>query len=141
MSEYDGLTLEEAGLARLMSDVSEDCYAAGWMSDCEYDIWRLVTEGGAWGMCSADDLPQLAIIRVHAERIDRWIRWNKDGGPDDGYYLAVPLGEWRPDYANEIERRRIAAEERAARQAACAHGAGVGLLDRCRACGATLASR
>lgn len=119
--EYDGLTDAEIGLAHLMSQISETCYCAGWMADCEFDIWRLATEGGDWGLCDASYLPELAIIRTHAESIDRWIVWNESNDKDAPFYKAIPLNEWRPMYDAEMERRRAYREELAQRQASCLH--------------------
>lgn len=38
-------------LASLMSDLSEDCWCAGWLSGTEFALWELANAGGGlWGM-------------------------------------------------------------------------------------------
>lgn len=92
---YQGLTQGQAALAVLMSDVSEEVYCAGWLHDCEYEIWRLIHDGGRWAGVEAGDLALLTVISETAERLDRWIIWSED---DEGTFEAVPLVDWRARY-------------------------------------------
>ncbi|MGW7253591.1 hypothetical protein [Streptomyces sp. NPDC054834] len=89
------LTPEQRVLAEAMSEVSESAYCAGWMDGCEYDVWRLLHEGGDWGMADAEQLaPLLTEVRTARDRAGCWIAW----GDDDPDQWAVPLAEWLPRY-------------------------------------------
>lgn len=95
--ELAELTSEQWNLYQLMSDISEECYAAGWMGGCERGIWAMVVgDADSYGMCSALELP-LDALRVYAEHIGHWIVW--DGPPSSGP-RPVPLDEWRRMYAD-----------------------------------------
>ncbi|MEU6549000.1 hypothetical protein ABZ915_01765 [Streptomyces sp. NPDC046915] len=89
------LTPGQRALAEVMSEVSELAYRAGWMRGCEFDVWRLLHEGGNWGMADAEQLaPLLAEVRAARDRAGCWIVW----GDDDPGEQAVPLAEWLPRY-------------------------------------------
>jgi len=68
------LTPEQHRLRDLISDVSERCWAASWMSDTEFEVWRLTTEGGSWGQGDVGDLAGLlARVQALAQQLDAWI--------------------------------------------------------------------
>ena len=81
------LTPEQFTLYTLMSDVSEDCYAAGWMSGTEDAVWFAATGAPSWAV-GHESLPQILAI---AEHIGFWIEWDRDAHSP----RAVPLDEWR----------------------------------------------
>jgi hypothetical protein len=81
------------------------------MDRAEFDVWRLICEGGRYGVLDAADpelAPLLAEAKELAERIDRWIIWDDDGltraeliaagGLD---VRAVPLARWQAMYEAE----------------------------------------
>lgn len=77
-------------LRSLMSDLSEDCWCAGWLSDCEHSLWGFVTEGpGRWGMGAVD---QLAVdeLRCLSDKAGGWWTWSDalDGN------AFMPMAEW-----------------------------------------------
>jgi hypothetical protein len=76
----------------LISHLSEEAYAAGWMKDSEYDVWRLATEGGSWGRIEAQDETETldSLLRLSGERSE-WMTWS--AGP-----VPVALDEWRQTY-------------------------------------------
>lgn len=86
------LTYEQAELEDAMSDVSETSYCAGWMHGTEEAVWRLIHEGGDWGMCrwKFNDR-ELERVRRAMVAADCWIVW--DNGPK-----PVPLDEWRAQH-------------------------------------------
>ena len=103
---YDGsvlvndpsLTPEEQCLRDLMSEISEASYYAGWMRDTEFEVWRLATEGGAWGRATAAELQQaLKEISALAQKLGKWIAWRDGPGSDN---QAISLAEWRRLYAD-----------------------------------------
>jgi hypothetical protein len=87
------LTVEQQALRNLISEVSERCWYAGWLHDAEFDVWRLMTEGGEWGRCASGDLDGLlAEIRDLSERLGVWITWNDRRKDCD--HEPVSLGAW-----------------------------------------------
>jgi hypothetical protein len=90
------LTPEEHHLRDLMSDISEACYSAGWLSETEFDVWRLATEGGTWGRGDATELQEeLAQIMALSRQLGRWIVWFDTKGSD---HQAIDLDEWKRRY-------------------------------------------
>lgn len=88
-------------LAELMSEISEDCWCAGWLSGLEFDLWEMVQGGPrrfGMGEVSEEDVQRL---RVLSNECGGWIVWNMDKG-DTSF---VPLAEWEAIYAAETERR------------------------------------
>lgn len=99
LEDYEGWTKEQRALEQMMSDVSEECWCAGWNEGTEYGVWRLIEEGGSWGMCRAEDLPVLVAIKAFAEQIDAWVIW--PGKPAVEGPRVVALDEWRAMYAKK----------------------------------------
>ena len=80
-------------LEQLMSDLSESCWCAGWLTECEVEIWELLAgrRQKGWGMEDRagihDDLVQIAAMAVLA---GAWIVW----GPNDPDPSPVDLQAW-----------------------------------------------
>jgi len=86
-------------LAAKMSDISEDCYCAGWLSGLEHSLWWFVVDGpGEWGMGKVDE-DDVRALRALSEKCGGWIVWREGVGE-----VFVPLAEWLPAYAAEQER-------------------------------------
>ena len=82
-------------LASIMSDISETLYCAGWMQHTEYDVYRMMTEGGSWGLGDATWVgEELGALRSLSERHHVWVRWCDMHGAE-----PMPLDTWRPVYA------------------------------------------
>src|ERR1035437_3176520 len=89
MITEDKFTDKQWELYELMSDISEDCYCAGWMIGNEYTIWRALQTGEmSYGMGDID-AEQLARCRELATELDGWIVWVKNDGPH-----FVPMAQW-----------------------------------------------
>ena len=85
-----------AALADYMSELSEDCWAAGWLSGCEFSLWRMATQPDnvhSWGMGSvfSEDVQRL---RELSEKCGGWIVW--DDTPGEKW---VSLSDWAPKFA------------------------------------------
>ena len=94
------LTPEQRALAEAMSDVSELAYCAGWMDGTEYEVWRLLHEGGRWGWAGTEHLaPVVAEVRSAFERAGCWIVWD-----DEREEQPVTLEAWRPLYEAWVAR-------------------------------------
>lgn len=72
-------------LRQLMSDISEDCWCAGWLVGTEHDLWRLAGQGGgAWGQGSVSAEQAVTLLQL-AAALQEWPTY------DDW----VPLDQWR----------------------------------------------
>jgi hypothetical protein len=88
-------------LYNLMSDISEECYCAGWMSGNEYTLWAMVRDPAAsrhYGMSevSAEDVEEL---RQLSEQLGGWVVWWDDGDEPGLPATAwgrrfLPMAEW-----------------------------------------------
>ena|SRR6266508_2586202 len=97
----EGLS-EEARIAaeilqRLMSDISEETWCAGWLSDLEYLLWDVVVgERPDW--CDPEIPKQLRFL---SDRCGGWIVWDRARGQE---YL--PLNAWLSRHASWREAKR-----------------------------------
>lgn len=76
-----------------MSDISEEAYTAGWMSNLEYALWGAVLNGPVkYGryFISQDDINTL--IKLSNE-FNCWIYFDHDT-----LETAIPITEWREKY-------------------------------------------
>jgi len=95
-------------LVNLMSDISEECYCAGWLSDCEYTLWGLKDKPeSTWGMGVVTTFDCTELRRLSAECGGWWIFDSEAGGN-----VFLTLAEWEPRYA-EPETPEAAAGGRA----------------------------
>lgn len=68
-----------SAIGDLVSDISEDCYCAGWMHGIEFDLWAVIC-GDATdyaGVTLADHRVQ-ALARI-ARDADGWVRYGDSG--------------------------------------------------------------
>jgi hypothetical protein len=78
-------------LYRKMSDISQNCHFAGWISDNEYSLWEILhgdRRGYGWGSVSHEDLEELQILSQHAEG---WI-WT--GPAEEHTPQLVTFAQW-----------------------------------------------
>lgn len=88
-------------LMQRMSDLSEDCYCAGWLIGCEYTLWHFVLTGpGDWGQ-SRVAREDIDAMRALSEKCGGWVAWRDDIGN-----VFVPLAEWLSMYTAETERAK-----------------------------------
>jgi hypothetical protein len=78
-------------LARLMSDLSEDYFCAGWLDGCEYALWADLTgsvseDEKGWGISEADKEE----LRVAQQLAGGWIVWSEEKGETE----FLPLKDW-----------------------------------------------
>jgi hypothetical protein len=90
---YEQPTYEELAretLLRMMRDISEDCWCAGWLSGLEFTLWNAVTTGkmeSGWGVVEDRDLLRMKYLH---ELTGGWWMWT-DG---DGGQRFVTTEEW-----------------------------------------------
>lgn len=92
---------KQRALYNLMSDISEDCWCAGWMHGNEYALWTLVTDpkskGGEYGGVKVDQR-HIDDLRAISNEIGGWIRWR-----DDEEDPSLPCEEWGPVFTPMAE--------------------------------------
>lgn len=82
-------------LVALMSELSEDCYCAGWLHDCEHTLWGMIAHGDdlRWGIGAV--IPgALATLKRLAGEIGGWPVWDRGSG-----IRVAPMAEWLPMHA------------------------------------------
>jgi hypothetical protein len=100
MAERD-LSPRQLELADLMSEISEDCYCAGWLIGTEFVLWGAVLNGPIeWG-CGDVTEEQVAALRRLSGEIGGWIAWEVSDDPMNTGPVFVPIVEWRERYAAE----------------------------------------
>lgn len=94
-------------LGRAMSDVSEECWYAGWVGDAEYlipELCRRVVEAGRpllWGRGTVTPETALGLMYL-AERLGCWANWEKAGAAYAPHQpFPIP-----PDILADFERQR-----------------------------------
>ncbi|MGC3945776.1 MAG: hypothetical protein QM762_14845 [Chryseolinea sp.] len=84
-----------------MSELSEKCYSAGWMTDLEYVLWDAVESGPrayGHGTINEDDIFQLI---EKSEKTRSWIVFD-----DVREETAIPLDRWRLKFADDTTRNK-----------------------------------
>lgn len=85
------LTPKQHELFELMSEISEDCYCAGWMMGLENAIWGALQDGDlSYGMGEMDSSLLERVRALHVE-LGGWIVWK-----DDDIVPDMPSDEWGP---------------------------------------------
>jgi hypothetical protein len=99
---YEQPTHEELvreALLRIMEDLSEDCWCAGWLKDLEYSLWTAVITGNldfGWGMQERE----LARLKHLHEMAGGWWIWS-DG---EEHRRFVTTEEWLGIYAEKMAK-------------------------------------
>jgi len=83
-------------LGRLMSDLSEDYWCAGWLIDLEFELWEGVA-GGKTSITKAE----IAQLRYLSDRCDGWIVFHNE----PPYRRYIRLADWAREYEAWRERR------------------------------------
>lgn len=86
-------------LRDLMSDISEDCWFAGWLIGLEYSLWEMVQGGDRkFGIGAVQEI-DIDEMRRLSEEIDGWLAWSES----EMEVAFVPMVEWLAMYA-EVSR-------------------------------------
>jgi hypothetical protein len=97
MVQYVHLTDAQWQLYELMSQISEDCHCAGWLGECEYDIWHALHHEDPWAP-NFMDRRLLRLCKKVSTEIEGWIYWT------DSPQFA-PMAQWLEMVA---KRRKLA---------------------------------
>jgi len=84
-------------LRDVMSDISEDCYCAGWLTGLEFMLWGAVVGGEPFhfgmGRVESSDIAEL---RRLSEKCGGWWRFDDEHGE-----VFVPIDEWLARFGAE----------------------------------------
>jgi hypothetical protein len=113
---------KQRALYQLMSDISEDCYCAGWMTGNEYTLWEMVTDQAAerrYGMGEVE-AQSIEDMRTISAEVGGWIRWRDDDEDkelpvEDWGPVFTPMAEWLPMYERRMSQWAKLRAELAAR--------------------------
>lgn len=102
----------QRALYELMSEISEGCYFAGWLSGNEYTLWEMVAEPSADRRYGMDEVSERDIqqMREISADIGGWIEWRDDE-------QGLPVGEWGPYFISMSDWLEKFANDKAARDA------------------------
>ena len=92
------LTTEQRQLAELMSDISERCYAAGWMQNVEYVLWESLLKGErnyGHGLITTQNIDALKRL---SKSSNSWIVFD-----DQHDETAVDLFTWHQRFQDKIQ--------------------------------------
>jgi hypothetical protein len=84
-------------LTRLMSDISEDRWCAGWLGGLEYMLWDAVV-GRRKAVCSSEEIEQLKYL---SEKCRGWIIWDDQAKGEK----FVPIEDWLRLYEADRHKR------------------------------------
>ena len=92
------LTIDQKILADFMSEISERCYSAGWMTNLEYVLWDTLTSGPR--KYGHDTISQSDIVelRKYSEKADSWIFFD-----DDIDEIGLSISEWTSKFKIAVE--------------------------------------
>jgi hypothetical protein len=89
------LTDDEIEMANLMSEISENAYAAGWLMNLEHIVWQAVISGPR-------RFGRVEITKSDIEKLTRlsgatqtWIVYNDQE-------TAIPIDEWKAIFTKDI---------------------------------------
>lgn len=83
------LTSEQRALADYMSELSEEAYCAGWMTDLEFDLWEcLTTNRNTYSRLTVTDIHRTR-LRQLSDACGGWIVFDDKNGES-----FIPLPEW-----------------------------------------------
>ena len=102
----EAFEVNEGLMPLLISELSEDIWAAGWLVDCEYELWVRVIQYREFGNCSPWGLASSAILESKIEILDTaaeisqsWGVWGEEGAErielqkwEDVFLKKAPLG-------------------------------------------------
>ena len=80
----------------IISNLSEHIWCAGWLIDCEYELWNRVQQykmygkASPWGLASSEALQKdIEILSIASDLTQKWALWNEEG-PE-----SIDLNSWK----------------------------------------------
>ena len=92
------LTTDQKVLAEFMSEISERCYYAGWMTNLEYVLWDTLISGPR--KYGQDTINQSDIIKLkkYSDNAASWIYFD-----DKVEEIGLSISEWTIKFKTTIE--------------------------------------
>lgn len=91
-------------LVNVISDLSEEYICSGWVTNCEFVIWKLVNNPGKWGMgVWSVDIDE-KISKQLLDLSNQCSGWPLMG--EDGVYL-IPIDIWRIIYNENVNVKKF----------------------------------
>jgi len=86
------LNSKQQELSDLMSDISERCYCAGWMSGCEYRLWAAIINPDDKRNYGESEISLNEVHRMKelSDEIGGWIYCSEN----DYIERFIPMNEW-----------------------------------------------
>lgn len=94
------LTVDQQQLAKLMSEISERCYAAGWMQNLEYILWESLLKGEREYGQSRITTQDINALKALSETSNSWIYF--DVRKEE---IAVDLTGWLRKFQRRTQLR------------------------------------
>jgi len=95
-------------LQETMSDISEDCYCAGWLIGLEYALWGAMQDGNLRFGLGEIDVEKLRRCGQLAQELGGWIVWVDDHDlpgtrSQEWGNRFVPMAEWLEMYRQNCQ--------------------------------------
>ena len=87
---FKDLSKQQKALCNLMSDVSEEDWAAGWMDGLEYALWHMILNGPAYYGFKFVDEQTIQQLKHLSDQAGCWIIFD-----DTTAEKAVSLSDWQ----------------------------------------------
>jgi len=95
------LTVKELRLAAFMSEISENCYSAGWMQNLEYALWHAVIHGERkYGQSYITEADISTLVKLSTDA-NAWIIYDNDKEE-----TALSLKEWTEKFKDYLEKNK-----------------------------------
>ena len=93
------LTIKQRRLAEFMSELSEKCYAAGWLRNLEYVLWNTLLNGER--KLGQDFISKTDIVQLNefSEDSNCWIYFD-----DDTEETAIDLFTWKQKFKEVLSQ-------------------------------------
>ncbi|ARS40052.1 hypothetical protein CA265_10485 [Sphingobacteriaceae bacterium GW460-11-11-14-LB5] len=96
------LTEKELRLATFMSEISENCYSAGWMQNLEYELWYALINGERkYGQSYITEADISTLLKLSTDA-DAWIVYDDDKGE-----TALSLKKWTEKFNKDVEQNKV----------------------------------
>jgi hypothetical protein len=93
------LTPDQKHLAEFMSEISEQCYCAGWMKDLEYVLWDALESGErTYGKCTITS-EEISRLKALSDKSKSWIYFHEEHEE-----IALALDVWGNQFQEEIAK-------------------------------------
>lgn len=87
----------ERALADIMSDISEECYCAGWMEHLEYVLWDAVINGERKYGRELIDAAKIKRLKELSEACGCWIYFDEVSEE-----TSMPINAWQKKYSEMV---------------------------------------